>query len=666
MSRRRGLLLLLPPAWDAFQPYPSLPVLTGYLRARGIPVTQADLNLGFYLWLLRRERLVRAYEKGRDRIAGMEPDGQAATDAALRVVGGPYLADRCSEALRVLRSRREFYDLGRYRWALATLEQACRLWSARWGGMHLSLGGLWLEGGTWLNRLREIATDPGANPFYEYLEAELPSLVDRTQPAVVGVSVVQEDQLLAALTIGGLVKRMSPGTQVVLGGPLVASLASWWGGSSPLAPFVDMIVVGPGEQALEGLMAGKAASAVPNIVVGDHWPRRVWQGSVRLRPAPDYDGLRLDEYLSPEVVYSVVATRGCYWNRCAFCNLAAHGPLYEYRGSSRLAADMERLGERYGARFFDLAGEVVPLGSLVGLSREVQRRKLTARWHSQSRFDGRLGRQGARQLHAGGCRRVKFGLESGCVRVLKLMDKGISPDRAGRVMRACASEHVALTVFILVGFPGERPAEAWETAEFLLSDDAVLQSTGLYLSFSSFALERNARVASSPERYGVEVVGYRGDASVSMEHRAREGMSGGEVDAVRRAMGKAFAERSGDRAYPFPSTHSLLYVDAGAGAGPEREAVPQGRRVPVSALLDGRPALRADMPVLHMGSWAAAYDGATATPRRLGEQVWRVARLCDGTRTGREICETLASDGFPRSDAVMALAHLVSGGIVEA
>jgi anaerobic magnesium-protoporphyrin IX monomethyl ester cyclase len=663
MSRRGGLLLLLPPAWDAFQPYPSLPALSGYLRARGIAVEQADLNLGFYLWLFERERLRYAYKRGRERIGGMDPGGRAATEAALRVVGGPYLADRCDEALAVLRHGQEFYDLNRYRWALATLEQACRMWSAQWDGVHLSLGGLWVEGGTWLERLRQLAVDPAANPFYEYLQAELPSLLDRTRPEVVGVSVVQEDQLLAALTVGGLVKRMSPGAQVVLGGPLVASLAVWWGGSSALAPFVDMIVVGPGEQALEGLMAGRPASTIPNVVAGDRWSKKVWQGSVRLGPAPDYDGLRLDEYLSPEVVYSVVAARGCYWNRCAFCNLSAHGPAYEYRGSARLAADMEKLHARYGAHFFDLAGEVVPLGSLLTLSREVSGRHLEARWHSQSRLDRRLGRRGARHLYTGGCRRLKFGLESGSSRVLRLMDKGISPDHARRALRACASERIALTVFILLGFPGETGQEAWETAEFLLSDDWIMGSEGLYVTFSSFALERNSRVAASPAQYGLESVGNRGDATVGMDYRAGPGTAGHEVETVRRAMTRAFAERCGDRAYPLASTHSLLYLDAGA-AGAAGSLAPRAR-LDLSELLSGRPDLRADVPVLEVGSWAAIYDGTTATARRLGERAWRVAKLCDGSRTGRGICSALEEQGLSSAEAMLALVQIAATGVVR-
>jgi anaerobic magnesium-protoporphyrin IX monomethyl ester cyclase len=665
MSRRGGLLLVLPPPWDTFQPYPSLPALTGYLRGRGIAVEQVDLNLGFYLWLLERGRLTAAYERGRTRVAAMSGPEQAVTERALRVVGGPYVAAMCGEALGVIRDRGAFYRLDRYRWALATLEQACRSWSGQWDGVHLSLGGFWLEGGTCLSRLRDVATDERSNPFYEYLEGELAGLMDRTEPAVVGVSVVQEDQLLAALTIGGVVKRASPGTTVVFGGPLVTSLALWWGGSLPLAPFADMIVMGPGEQALEGLLQGEPGIGIPNVVAGDRWPKKSWQGSVRLGPTPDYDGLPLHEYLSPEIVYSLAATRGCYWNRCAFCNLTAHGPVYEYRGSSRLAADMEWLGARYGARFFDLAGEVVPLGSLLALSREVARRDLDVRWHTQSRLDGPLGRSGAQQLYAGGCRRLKFGLESACPRVLKLMDKGIELDHARRVLRLCASEGLALTTFILVGFPGESAEEAWETAEFLLADDEIMGSDGLYVSFSSFSLERNARVAASPARYGVEVVGYRGDASVGMNYRTREGMDEGQVSAVRRAMSEAFAGRCGDRGYPFPSTHSLLYRDAGEGAHLADGALPPRRRLNVSDVLDARPRLRGDVPVLHVGRWAAMYDGRTATARRLGEGAWRAVALCDGARTGREICAALEADGLPPSEALMLLAHVVATGIVE-
>jgi hypothetical protein len=664
VTRRGSLLLVLPPVWDCFQPYGSLPALTGHLRERGFSVHQADLSLAFYLSILHEKPLAEAYRRAVAGVgAGTEPEARR-IHRALRVVGGPYLAERCQRALDVVRGHASFYSLDTYRWALATLEQACRLWSSQWEGVHLSLGGAVVAGGTQLAHLRELATDPIANPFYEFLKREVEELVGRERPDVVGVSVVQEAQLLGALTVAGVVRRVAPGVPVVAGGPLITSMASWWGGPEPLSPFVDGVVIGPGEDALDGLLRNTPAGRVPNLATTGTWPRRTWWGSVSRGPTPDFDGLPLGRYLCPETVYPLTATRGCYWNRCAFCNLTAHGPVYQYRGSSRLAADMEHLATRYGARFFDLAGEVIPLRSLVVLGREVSARGLDARWHTQSRLDRNLAPEGARQLYDGGCRRLKFGLESACQRVLDLMDKGTRTAQAARILQRCVEGRIALTLFLLVGFPGELPEESWETAEFLLSDHDLLDSRGLYPSFSSFYLERNSRVAAAPERYGVDVAGPQGDASAGLQFRLRDGMSPQEVQTVRGRMARAFSERSTGRAWPFASSHSLLYLDR-ADQDPDtgREEPEAGRHYTLAQLLEGRPVLRPDVCTLPVGEGGVAYDGAVAASRSLGRHAWHVVRLCDGRR-GSEVCAALESAGLSRGEALMGLAQIAAAGLV--
>ena len=52
-------------------------------------------------------------------------------------------------------------------------------------------------------------------------------------------------------------------------------------------------------------------------------------------PLPDFDGFPLDHYFVPERIIPYLATRGCYWGRCTFCD---HGQGYfdQYRGMSAI------------------------------------------------------------------------------------------------------------------------------------------------------------------------------------------------------------------------------------------------------------------------------------------------------------------------------------------
>ena len=48
-------------------------------------------------------------------------------------------------------------------------------------------------------------------------------------------------------------------------------------------------------------------------------------------PLPDFEGFPLDSYFVPVRILPYLATRGCYWGRCTFCD---HGQGYfdQYRG----------------------------------------------------------------------------------------------------------------------------------------------------------------------------------------------------------------------------------------------------------------------------------------------------------------------------------------------
>jgi hypothetical protein len=294
MADKSDLLLLLPPP-PPYRPYGGLAVLSAYLRERGFSVHQADLNLAFYLWLLHRERILDAYQKAAAPLARREPLEEALADRALSVVGGPYLAEHCAQALGYLKDDRTFYRVEEYRWAMATLEHACRVWSAQWEGLRLGMGRLWLPDGPRLERLTQLAVDRERNPFSDFLEPEVAALLESVTPRLVGISVVQEDQLLAALTIGEFVHRLAPGVRVVLGGSLVTTLAMWWEDTESLGGLADMLVVGPGEEALEGILRNRPLAAIPNLVAPRHWPSKVWKGSVSRGPTPDFDGLPLED-----------------------------------------------------------------------------------------------------------------------------------------------------------------------------------------------------------------------------------------------------------------------------------------------------------------------------------------------------------------------------------
>ena len=78
-------------------------------------------------------------------------------------------------------------------------------------------------------------------------------------------------------------------------------------------------------------------------------------------PPPDFDGLPLEKYFVPTKILPYLATRGCYWGRCEFCD---HGEGYTagYRTKKiqDILADITYLRDKYGARHFHFTDESYP------------------------------------------------------------------------------------------------------------------------------------------------------------------------------------------------------------------------------------------------------------------------------------------------------------------
>ena len=63
---------------------------------------------------------------------------------------------------------------------------------------------------------------------------------------------------------------------------------------------------------------------MPNLIYKDekgvHVNKEVFAESLAELPPPDFDGLPLEKYFVPQLILPYLATRGCYWGRCTFCD----------------------------------------------------------------------------------------------------------------------------------------------------------------------------------------------------------------------------------------------------------------------------------------------------------------------------------------------------------
>lgn len=82
-------------------------------------------------------------------------------------------------------------------------------------------------------------------------------------------------------------------------------------------------------QLVSAVGAKQSLADVPNTIYKDatgvHVSATSFAEDMHTLPPPDFDGLPLEKYFVPTKILPYLATRGCYWGRCEFCD---HGEGY--------------------------------------------------------------------------------------------------------------------------------------------------------------------------------------------------------------------------------------------------------------------------------------------------------------------------------------------------
>ncbi|MFH0946886.1 MAG: radical SAM protein [Planctomycetota bacterium] len=604
------ILFVYPPTADPTGPYLSIPCLKAAVEERGHDATVLDLNLAGYLDLLTGERLREIAGDCRKRLASLPVTGlawpQAAEYLALSVAvhDADGVASEIDGAVRGLRDPEQFHDSDRYQRISTLLERALALISARHFPLELSFTRY--DAPFSLNTAEEIerASGPDANPFFRSYQTRLVPAVHSASPDVVGISAVFNAQLQQAFSVGRLLRKCFPRIHVTLGGAAVTQLAlrADCDALRSLNAFADSLVLFEGESSLPELLdlidRGESSRSPDNVIRLDSDPREFVPRpnflDLDVLPAPDYGGLPLEGYLSPEPILYVAPTRGCFRARCAFCHygLADTGTApYRKRDAKLVVEDISRLQQRHGARFFYFAGDLIDPRYLLDLAEEILAAKLQIRFTSDLRIERSFGEEECRRLRAAGMVAAAFGTESDSPRLLGLVDKGTRPSLNRTVFRQFAEAGIAVQAMTILDFPTETAAEAHATLDLI---EDCRDTIDLFF-MEEFDLEAGSRVFRDPTRYGLTEVYYSKGDDYRLHARHVEqqrSKSPGETRAIVRRLNR-LASRYGRRPYPYAGVvsvaHTLLYFDQHG-----RHVFKQAARTRPSRTPNGEPDLDLD------------------------------------------------------------------------
>jgi ribosomal peptide maturation radical SAM protein 1 len=326
---------------------------------------------------------------------------------------------------------------------------------------------------------------------------------DFVDTRLVGFSVCF-NQLLPSLYLAGLIGERGDGPAIVFGGSSCAGRI----GQSLLRQFprIDYVIDGEGERPLLGLCAyldGHSGSLPKQV--GGRIP-------VPTAPCPQIEVLNhlpLPDFapyfarmatLFPALPFIPVLplefSRGCWWNRCAFCNLNLQWQGYRYKTAERLLAEVETLARRHQCLDFTFTDNALPQAQADLFFKRRGESAEDCRFFAEIR--GTTRPEQLEIYSRGGLQTIQVGIESLSTSLLRKMVKGVTAIENIAMMKFSHACGIRLEGNLILEFPGSTLEEVGETMENL---DYVLPFRPL--ATAVFFLGHGSPVHRNPGVYGI-------------------------------------------------------------------------------------------------------------------------------------------------------------------
>lgn len=468
------------PSADPAMPHASLPALGAGLKEAGYgDYFLRDLNLDTFLYFLDEERLDVAVLGVKERLKHNDFKSEALREEADRLTADQGLPARLASSIKSCRDESRFYSIRDFLRQKQDFRDGCRLISLQYEGIRFEKYSLYDDFPyDSFDDIRTALDHQGTAMLIEFYRHSILPEIRHAQPHLLGISVAFFSQLIPSFVLAQKVRRVSPGTHIILGGPVVT-----WGQeilvryAQEFSTLIDSFCLGEGEHCIttlaEKLDNNEELSGVPNLVF-------YRDGKAVINPpeeadidlwelaTPDYKAMPLDGYMAPQRIISVPLTKGCYYNKCRFCNYAFIKMTdYRERPVEKALDDVRCIVEMTGDRVFSFESDVIRPGYLKSFCLGVLETGLEIKWHGVLRFEEGLDQSFFDLLARAGCIRIYFGLESGNARILNEMDKGTRPEIIDEILRYCNNAGIAAEVGVFIGYPGETPEEARDSLELV-------------------------------------------------------------------------------------------------------------------------------------------------------------------------------------------------------
>ncbi len=322
-------------------------------------------------------------------------------------------------------------------------------------------------------------------------------------------------QFLPSLAIAKKIKQEYPEKKIILGGS--RSVGQLGINILKAFDYIDFVVSGDGEEALFRLALDyDNYEFIPHLIyrIGDDviWNQSEKQVGLNLLPIPDFDPFFKElRQTSPEIQeffhrygrLPVEISRGCWWNKCTFCNLNIQHPGYREKNVSNIVREIEVLSHKYQMLRFQIIGNTLPKNNSRELFKKIIELRRDFDFFIEARADQLKG-DDYQLMQQAGFRNIQIGIESFSANYLKKMNKGVRVIDNIAALKFCKENGIRVQYNLVVNYPNEEPIDFEETKQNIEHIKHFLDPPSL----SYFVVEYGSIIFKNLEAFNIENLVY--------------------------------------------------------------------------------------------------------------------------------------------------------------
>lgn len=562
----KKVLLIQPPQWYPVSPHLAVPLLAAQIKREGFEVKALDLNVKFFNRILHNKNLAEADRQAKRILAELEEKFANADFEAIKKNGSfeeknsglKYLTikkfydgngdeierviNETDQAVHTLKNAPDFYCPEKLMRAKRTVQLALRLASMPYAPNEIDIDNYFanpLLRLDWEN-IKLQCEASSLNMFRDFL-AEKASEISEQGYYVIGVSMTDLSQLIPVFTLTKMLKAQT-NAKIILGGNYATQISEdMLRHEDIFTDYIDYLLIGDAETAIVDLCkyidGREKIENVANLSYYSESEKRVVSASYTCEHIdlngvayPDFSDYDFSEYLTPEPVFPIQLSKGCYWGKCSFCDYA-YGQLgYDPKRIDRIIDEIKYYIDTYSASKFMFIDEAIPPAFYNRLALAIIKSGLKINYYSFARLEDGYTAEVLKNLYDSGARIFMWGYECESLRVMKLMNKGINSERRLDILADSHRAGIWNNGLFIFGYPTETADEIRQTMDVIRNNRDIINSCTL----SNFSLKKHSLLKETVGSNGIISYTENGEFFTTYRDEA-QGISQAERRELRRS-----------------------------------------------------------------------------------------------------------------------------------